>query len=59
MATPDLEAVETLCEMVLAARRLGCTVKVTDAPAELRELILLAGLDEVLCDTGRRCADDR
>jgi ABC-type transporter Mla MlaB component len=50
MTCPDLCAVETLCELLLEARRLGCTVRVSGASAELRELIALAGLEDVLTD---------
>lgn len=48
MAQPDMKAVETLCQLALVARRLGCTVRVIDPSRELRELIVLAGLADVL-----------
>lgn len=57
MDDPDLGTVEALCVLQLAARRLGCTVRVCDASDRLRELINLAGLDDVLIDPsvpGRR-----
>jgi anti-anti-sigma regulatory factor len=45
---PDLATVEALCALQLAARRLGCSIRVHDPSPELRELIVLAGLDELL-----------
>jgi hypothetical protein len=47
-AAPDLRTVEALCELQLAARRLGCTIRVHDPSPELRDLIVLAGLAAVL-----------
>jgi hypothetical protein len=44
----DLGLVDALARLQLAARRSGYEVAVTDAPKELRELIELAGLWEVL-----------
>lgn len=41
-------AIDALCRMQLDARRLGCTIRVHDACPELRELIGLAGLADVL-----------
>jgi hypothetical protein len=49
-AVPDLGTVEALCRLQLAARRLGCTIRVPGASAELRDLIALVGLDELLLD---------
>ena len=45
---PDLATVEALCALQLTARRLGCSVRVHDPSPELRELIVLAGLDDLL-----------
>jgi anti-anti-sigma regulatory factor len=45
---PDLATVEALCALQLAARRLGCAIRVHDPSPELRELIALAGLDDLL-----------
>jgi ABC-type transporter Mla MlaB component len=58
---PDLGTVEALCELQRAAQRLGCTVRVHDASAELREVINLAGLAEVLLadPEGPREAENR
>lgn len=44
----DIGAIDALCRMQLDARRLGCTIRVHDACPELRELIGLAGLADVL-----------
>lgn len=44
----DLELVDALARLQLAACRCGCTVVVRSAPAEVVELIELAGLSEVL-----------
>lgn len=50
---PGLEVVEALCRLQLEARRLGCTMCICQASEELRTLIRLAGLDDVLiCDPG-------
>jgi glycerophosphoryl diester phosphodiesterase len=50
---PDLRAVDELCRLVLAARRLGCRVHVTSLDAELCRLLVLAGVDAVVSDGGR------
>jgi gamma-glutamyl:cysteine ligase YbdK (ATP-grasp superfamily) len=44
----ELGIVDALARLQLAARRSGYEVAVTDAPPDLRELIELAGLCEVL-----------
>jgi anti-anti-sigma regulatory factor len=46
----DLCVVDTLCALALTAQRLGCTVHVCGASSELRELIVLAGLEDVLLE---------
>ena len=46
--TPDLELVEDLLRMQLAARRRGWQVRLRDAPPALRGLLDLAGLAGVL-----------
>lgn len=48
MTTSDLRAVDELCRLALAARRLGCRLHLTDTDPELRALLDLAGLDDVL-----------
>jgi hypothetical protein len=45
---PDLTAVDELCRLELAARRLGWSVRVRNAPSELRQLLELVGLDDVV-----------
>lgn len=46
----DLGAVDDLCRLVVVARRLGCTVTLTGASDELRELLELAGVSGVVLD---------
>lgn len=46
---PDLEIVDALARLQLAARRSGYEVAVTAAPDDVLELIELAGLAETLC----------
>ncbi len=48
MSAGDLTAVEELCRLQLAARRLGCRILVHDASESLRDLIMLVGLADVL-----------
>jgi ABC-type transporter Mla MlaB component len=50
----DLLAVDALARLELAARRLGCGVRLRDVPPELRGLIALVGLDGVIpaCSPG-------
>ena len=45
---PDAVTVDALARLQLAARRLGCRVRLENASAELRELIAFMGLDDVL-----------
>jgi hypothetical protein len=45
---PDLTAIDELCRLELAARRLGWSVRVRHAPNELRQLLELVGLAEVI-----------
>ncbi len=45
---PDLCAVETLARLQLAARRLGCSIRLRDTCAELSALLDLAGLADVV-----------
>jgi hypothetical protein len=44
----DLELVDALARLQLAACRCGCSVVVESAPSDVLELIELAGLSEVL-----------
>jgi ABC-type transporter Mla MlaB component len=43
-ARPDLALVDALARLQLAAGRLGCSIRVVEPCAELRELLDLAGL---------------
>jgi ABC-type transporter Mla MlaB component len=43
-----MEIVDQLARLQLQARRLGCSIRVRRACAELRELIELSGLEDVL-----------
>jgi len=44
----DLSVVDQLARLQLAARRLGCSIRLRDAPGRLRELIDLAGLSDIV-----------
>ncbi len=50
----DAVAVEALARLALGARRQGCQIALRGAASELRELLRLMGLDEVLGLSGRR-----
>jgi hypothetical protein len=51
---PGLEAVDELARLRLVAGRLGCSIRLRGACVELRDLLDLVGLGEVLlADTGR------
>jgi len=45
---PDLWVVDQLARLQLAARRLGCSLRLRGAPSQLRELLGLAGLSDIL-----------
>lgn len=45
---PDLSVVDELARWQLAARRLGCSIRLRDACVELVELLDLLGLGEVV-----------
>ena len=45
---PDLAAVDALVRLQLAARRLGCGIRLCDTDAELAGLLVLVGLAEVV-----------
>ena len=45
---PDAVTVEALSRLQLAARRYGCQVRVRNGSLELRELVALMGLADVL-----------
>jgi hypothetical protein len=48
----DVEAVDELCRLALAAHRLGCRVQLHDVDPGLRELLRLAGVNHLLLDAG-------
>jgi len=50
----DLAAIDVLAHLALTAHRLGRTVRLRDVPPALRELLVLAGLADVLADPGPR-----
>ena len=50
MSVPDLEAVDELCRLARAAQLLGCTVRLEGVTNELRSLLDLAGVGDVLFD---------
>jgi hypothetical protein len=54
---PDLALIDALARLQLDARRLGWTVRLRDAPDELRALIELTGLGGVLPLEARREAE--
>jgi hypothetical protein len=56
--TPDLSLIDALARLQLEARRCGASINVRPCEA-LRELILLAGLAEVLAVEPRREAEQR
>jgi ABC-type transporter Mla MlaB component len=47
---PDAVTVDALARLQLAVRRRGCEVRLRNASDELRELVALIGLDDVLVD---------
>jgi hypothetical protein len=51
---PDLAMVDALARMQLAARRLGCSIRVRDAATELLGLLELLGLARVVLDDDAR-----
>ena len=48
LVDPDLATVAVLARMQLIARRLGCEMRLHSCPERLRELLVLAGLEEAL-----------
>jgi anti-anti-sigma regulatory factor len=55
----SLETIDALARLQLAVRRLGSTIRVVDPPPELRELIVLVGLEDVLGVEPRRQPEQR
>ncbi|MDO8184736.1 STAS domain-containing protein [Conexibacter sp. JD483] len=56
---PDAVAVDALARMQLAARRANCTVTLTGMEGELRALVALMGLTNVLVSEPRPPAEPR
>jgi ABC-type transporter Mla MlaB component len=48
IADPDVVTVDALARLQLIARRLGCEIRVLHADGELRDLLTLTGLSEVV-----------
>ena len=48
MTCADLAAVDELCRLVVVARRLGCRIHLVGANAELRALLDLSGVADVV-----------
>jgi hypothetical protein len=55
----DLETIDLLARLQLAARRHDRTLRLLHASPALRDLIAFAGLDSVLCVEPRREAEER
>lgn len=53
-ARPDLSMMETMARLHLAARRLGLRIRLDRPSVELRQLIDLVGLADLLLDAGRK-----
>lgn len=45
-----MAAVDELCRLALTAHRLGCRVQLLDVEPDLRDLLVLAGVDHLLLD---------
>jgi ABC-type transporter Mla MlaB component len=48
---PDAVTVDALARLQLAARRIGCQVRLCNASGELRELVAFMGLTDVLAES--------
>jgi anti-anti-sigma regulatory factor len=55
----DLATVDLLARAALHSRRAGVSARVVNAPSELRELIALAGLENVLLGRDGRQPEQR
>jgi hypothetical protein len=60
VTAPDLVAVDELCRLAAAARRLGCRAHLVGADADLYALFELAGVADVLlrCPADHRIGPD-
>lgn len=54
---PDVAVVDELARLQLAARRLGCSIRLRDSCVELVELLDLVGLAEVVTGVARGRGD--
>jgi anti-anti-sigma regulatory factor len=52
---PDVDTVDALARMQLSAQRLGCSIRLRGASEALTDLLVLAGLAEVLGLCVERC----
>ncbi len=50
--TTAAEAVDELCRLAQVAQRLGCRVRLVDVEPDLRDLLELAGVDDLLLHPG-------
>lgn len=48
LGPPDIGTVAALARLALGLRRLGCSLEIRHASPELRDLLVLAGLDRAL-----------
>jgi anti-anti-sigma regulatory factor len=55
----DLAVLDSLARLALAERRSGRKLRLVNVPRELRELLVLTGLDGVLGVEPRREAEER
>jgi hypothetical protein len=56
---PDLLALDVLARLQLTARRLGVSIRLHNASADLVDLLVLAGLSDVLAVGGSGVEPDR
>jgi hypothetical protein len=54
VTVPDLRAVDELCRLVVAARRLGCDVHLTGVGPDLRSLLDVAGVADLMFECPAR-----
>jgi anti-anti-sigma regulatory factor len=53
----DVEAVDELCRLALHAARLGCRVLLVDVDPALRDMLELAGVDQLLLEAPHESED--
>jgi ABC-type transporter Mla MlaB component len=59
LTNPDVGTVDALARLQLTARRLGCRLQLRRASRELRGVLVLCGLSDVLGVEPRRQAEER